>query len=113
MSGERVHSSGPMQRRAQFLTLVVLLLSPRRALPQVAVARIEVVAVDESAGVVPDVIVTLLRSDTGLQRTAITDAVGLARAIALPPGSYDVRLERAGFQTAERVGLTLRVGQTV
>src|SRR5262249_683908 len=79
---------------------------------QIADAVIEILVVDESGATLPGVTITVSGSDTGLQRTAVTDVLGLARAIALPPGRYDVKLERAGFQTAVETGLTLRVGQT-
>src|SRR5262245_54380062 len=89
-----------------------LVLAAKTATAQIADAVIEILALDESGAALPGVTVTVSRSDTGLQRTAVTDLVGLARGIALPPGTYDLKLERAGFQTAVETGLTVRVGQT-
>ena len=43
----------------------------------------------------------------------MTDTVGLARAIAIPPGVYDVTLELSGFATVVEKDVTLRVGQTL
>ncbi len=79
---------------------------------QVADAVIEVTVADESNQVMPGVTVTVLRPDTGFQQVVTTDGTGTARLIALPPGTYDVKIELAGFATVEQKGLTLRVGQT-
>src|SRR5512142_523763 len=83
---------------------------PLRA--QVADGVIEVVAVDESNQVMPGVTVTVSRPETGFQQVLTTDGAGTARAVALPPGTYTVKLELAGFTGIEQTGLVLRVGQT-
>src|ERR1041384_1183225 len=93
-------------------SLFVLVLAAKTASPQISDAVIEIVTVDESSAALPGVTATVSRADTGLQRIVVTDTVGLARAIALPPGTYDMTLSRPGFQTAVETGLTLRVGQT-
>jgi len=36
----------------------------------------------------------------------------MARLIALPPGTYTVKIELQGFTSVEQAGVTLRVGQT-
>jgi hypothetical protein len=78
---------------------------------QVADAVIEVAAVDASGGALPGVTVTLTRPDTGYQHTVVTDSVGVARGLALPPGSYTVRIELAGFATVVEEHVVVRVGQ--
>src|SRR5258706_284354 len=47
----------------------------------------------------------------GAPQTAVTDASGSFRFANLSPGSYSVKAELAGFGTATRAGLTVRVGQ--
>jgi hypothetical protein len=97
--------------RKLLLSGLVLVLAAKTASPQISDAVIEIVTVDESGAALPGVTVTVSRADTGLQRIVVTDTVGLARAIALPPGTYDMTLSRPGFQTAVETGLTLRVGK--
>jgi carboxypeptidase family protein/TonB-dependent receptor-like protein len=84
----------------------------RPAWAQVADAVIEVTAVDDSGAALPGVTVTLARPDTGFQQTIVTDAVGLARAVALPPGGYTIRIELSGFATITEEHVVVRVGQT-
>ena len=91
---------------------VVLGLVPTLARAQVADAVIEVVAQDESQAVLPGVTVTVVRPDTGFTQSATTDGTGVARFIALQPGTYNVRIELAGFATINQEGLIVRVGQT-
>jgi hypothetical protein len=79
---------------------------------QVADGVIEVTVVDESSQVMPGVTVTITRPDTGFQQVTTTDGTGAARVVALQPGTYDVKLELAGFATVDQKGLVLRVGQT-
>lgn len=101
--------------RNRLLLALVLLLAgwpAGRATAQVADAVIEVVATDESGAALPGVTVTVLRPDTGFEQAAVTDSVGLARALALPPGTYRVRIELSGFATIVEDGVTVRVGQT-
>jgi hypothetical protein len=83
-----------------------------RVAAQVADATIEVVAVDASAAVLPGVTVTLTRPDTGFTQTVVTDTAGVARALALPPGRYNVKIELSGFATVAEEGVVVRVGQT-
>jgi hypothetical protein len=101
-------------RRAVRLLLAALLLAgAARATAQVADAVIEITALDESGAALPGVTVTVMRPDTGFQQVVVTDSVGLARAIAIPTGVYDVKLELAGFGSVVEKGVALRVGQTV
>jgi carboxypeptidase family protein len=94
------------------LALLAVAMSAPIAAAQVADATIEVVAVDASAAVLPGVTITVTRPETGFTQTAVTDATGVARALALPPGRYNVRIELSGFATILEEGVTVRVGQT-
>jgi hypothetical protein len=87
-------------------------LAPLPAGAQVADGVIEVMAQDESKAVLPGVTVTVLRPDTGFTQTNVTDATGVARFIALPPGMYTVKVELQGFATINQEGVTILVGQT-
>jgi len=60
---------------------------------------------------VPDAAVTVRHVESGLTRTAVTDANGNFSVQALPVGQYEVTVEKAGFKQAVRRGVTLVVGQ--
>jgi len=69
--------------------------------------------VDEQGGVVPGATTTIsspvLVSGT---QVGVTDSGGIYRFVALPPGTYVIRVELAGFQTISREGVLVSVGGT-
>ena len=65
---------------------------------------------DPSGAVIPDVEVTVTHIDTGLKRTATSDARGLFLIPNLPLGPYNLQASKAGFQTFVRPGVVLQVG---
>jgi hypothetical protein len=66
--------------------------------------------VDSTKGAMPGATVTVINTGTNAQRTAVTDAEGRFTVPNLPPATYRIRVELAGFQTAEVPELTLRNG---
>jgi len=66
---------------------------------------------DATGGVLPGVEVTVSNVNTGQNRLLITGDEGRYRAVELDLGSYEVRAELIGFQTAVRTGLRVEVGQ--
>jgi hypothetical protein len=86
---------------------------PHRAAAQVADATLELVVVDQSAQVVPGATITVTNPATGFTTSTVSDGIGLGRIPALPPGTYDVKIELAGFGAAEQRAIAVRVGQTV
>jgi hypothetical protein len=93
--------------------MVVLLLSMAPALPaQVADAVLEATLYDETGQVLPGVVLTVSRPETGFTRLATTDESGTARIPALPPGMYKVQFDLQGFAQVVQDKLVLRVGQT-
>lgn len=66
---------------------------------------------DMSGAVVPEAMLTIKNVDTGLSRSAVTDANGTYSVAALPVGQYEIVVEKTGFKQAVRRGLTLVVGQ--
>ena len=67
---------------------------------------------DQSGGVLPGVTVTATNQETGLTRTAVTEANGDYRLPALPPGAYTVTAELVGFSTETRPDIVLVIDQT-
>jgi len=84
---------------------VMLVVSAGRASAQNA--QITGTVTDDSGGVVPGVTMTARNEETGLVRTAVTDATGNYRLPALPPGIYVVIVELQGFNTEERKDIVL------
>jgi hypothetical protein len=66
---------------------------------------------DPSGAAVVGATVTSKSLDTGVSRTASTDASGRYRFFSLPVGLYEVRATKEGFAEAIRSGITLAVGQ--
>src|SRR6202521_567062 len=67
---------------------------------------------DTSGGLVLKATVNVVDSQTGLKRTVTTNITGQYRAARLPPATYDVSVEMAGFATEIRRAVTVSVGQT-
>src|SRR5437660_12364044 len=68
---------------------------------------------DQTGAVIPGVAVTIRDVDRGTSRTLITDEAGIYNAPNLLPGTYTLRMERAGFATVERQNIKLEVGQDI
>ena len=66
---------------------------------------------DETGGVIPGVEVTAVNTGTSATRTVISDDEGRYRIPQLAPGSYELRAELSGFQTAVLQDITLSVAQ--
>src|SRR5579872_7487126 len=57
---------------------------------------------DQSGAVVPGATVTVVNSETGFSRSALTNDLGECRISLLPPGSYNVIVKAEGFQSVTR-----------
>lgn len=67
---------------------------------------------DASGAVVPNATVTLTNTGTAQTRTTKTTSDGNYKFGFLPPGSYRVRFEAAGFSTADVASVTVNVTET-
>lgn len=74
-------------------------------------ASLSGVITDPSGAVVSAASVEVKSLDTGVSRTADTDASGRYRFFALPVGQYEVRVTKEGFAVGIRSGIRLAVGQ--
>jgi hypothetical protein len=68
---------------------------------------------DPSGAVVPNASVTATRNDTAARWSTSSSGGGFYEFPALPPGSYDIRVDKPGFQPLIRAGLMLHVGDRV
>jgi Carboxypeptidase regulatory-like domain/TonB dependent receptor-like, beta-barrel len=66
---------------------------------------------DQTGGVLPGAAVTARNQETGLLRTATSEASGTYRLPALPPGVYTVIAELQGFGTEERKDFVVVIDQ--
>src|SRR5260370_10927888 len=86
--------------------------APAFAQSQAINGTIEGTVSDASGGVLPGVTVTATNTDTGAERSVVTNENGLYRAPLLPLGTYRVVAELQGFKKFEQTGITLSAGQT-
>src|SRR5262249_40486471 len=68
---------------------------------------------DNSGGAIPGVKVSIQNTLTNQLRTATTDEQGVFRAEQLAVGTYEVRVEYAGFAAYRQTGVVLTLGQTL
>lgn len=76
-------------------------------------ARIIGSVTDPQGAVIPDAIVSVTNTATGIVTKAKTDAQGQYQASELPIGSYKVKVEHDGFKTTETVAYTLEINQVL
>lgn len=90
------------------LALGLAVLSVAGAMAQQTAGNINGRVLDEQQAPVPGVTVTATNAATGFTRTVTTDAEGVYRLTALPVGSFEVKVEMAGFQSlARKVDVTV------
>ncbi|MBI1955201.1 MAG: carboxypeptidase regulatory-like domain-containing protein, partial [Acidobacteria bacterium] len=91
--------------------LSIVLVSAGMMYAQVTTGTIMGTISDSTGAVIPGATVTIRNVETGISRTATTDAAGRYRVPQLGLGSYEITTESAGFQTSVRTGVTLTVGR--
>ena len=105
-----------LHRRPLYALLALaMVLFAIPAFAQVDKGSIEAVALaketDQSKAALPGVTVTLTRPETGYEVTAVTDTSGLARFLALQPGSYQLSFTLEGFAPIKAQKVTILVGE--
>ncbi len=101
--------------RYAWLVLVLLVffgLAPSLVAQSTSTGALTGTVTDASGAVVPNVTVTVTSADTGQVRTTTTSANGSYNVGLLPPGSYQVRFDAAGFKEAEVPSATIVVTET-
>src|SRR5215813_8780498 len=99
-----------------FLLLVTAGWLSLRSVPaeaQVTTATLYGVVQDPSSAILPGASVTATNQGTGLARSVVTDERGEFGLPALPPGTYTVKIELAGFKAYTNQSVQLGSGQNV
>jgi hypothetical protein len=92
--------------------MVTLFFAVRPLHAQVQFGQITGLITDPSGAVVPAATVTVNSQQTGVKKSAETNANGEYTITPLIPGVYDVTVAKAGFKSATHSGIILDVAQT-
>ena len=98
-----------IQKRLFFLFSAGLLLSVSNAWAQTGTASLHGRVLDSTRAVVSDATVTLDNQAQGFSRSTTTQSAGEFEFLALPPGTYVLTVEKAGFKKYEQRNLQLLV----
>jgi len=93
------------------IPLVTWALGISFALAQVNTGQINGTVKDPSQAVVPNALVTVANTDTGLTRSTRSGNSGDFVLFLLSPGTYDLRVEAQGFAALQQKGIVVSVGQ--
>src|SRR6266852_1814927 len=93
------------------LLVFVALCAAVGAHGQAVTANLQGVITDASGAVVAGATISAINTETGIQRSAETNADGLYRFNLLPRGQYQVLAKKAGF-ASQSLNVTLRGGDT-
>ena len=94
--------------RAVALVLILTVLSALPAAAQTTGSSLRGYVKDEQGGALPGVTVTATSPDMISPATGVTDGEGYYRLINLPPGTYTITAELAGFSIFKREEILLR-----
>jgi hypothetical protein len=94
-----------------WLCLVTLFVAPGMAAAQGTTGSISGTVSDETKAVMPGVTITVKNTETGLERTQVSDEQGRYRVLNLNPGSYTVTAELTGFAPVVRQDITVAIGK--
>ncbi len=99
----------PAVKIAAVLAALTLLAAPARVAAQTVTGTLQGVATDTHGGVLPGVGIAIRNTETGLERSVVTNERGFYSAPFLPIGPYRVTASLPGFGTVvrERVEVTL------
>jgi len=100
-----------MRVRVVLVVLVLLATITSLAVAQITTATISGTIKDETGGVLPGVDVVVANLETGLTRSAVSDAQGYFAVPGLTPGRYEARASLQGFATGVQSGIVLAVAQ--
>ena len=112
----QIRSACQVQKTAVTIA-VVLLLSLSAAVPvwsqsQATSAQLSGTVLDENGATVPGAKVTLSNPDVNFAREETTNDNGLYTLTLIPPGKYELKIEKPGFNAFLQANVVLAVGQS-
>src|SRR4051794_15622479 len=90
----------------------VLLLTAACLVGQTVSSSIYGTVLDPANAVIPNATVTLTDENTGSVRNVVSDNSGLFRFLNVPPGSYRVAIEAAGFKSLAQTNIMVSANET-
>ena len=100
------------QLRDLIVSIAISLLVCAPAAAQTVTGTVQGTVSDTSGAVLPGVTVTLRNTQTGVERTVVTNESGLYSAPFMPLGPYTVTATLSGFGTVTRDGVQVTLNQT-
>jgi hypothetical protein len=97
-------------RIAALAMTILLAIGVLPSAAQTSSSAVAGVVTDSSGGVLPGVTVTATNGATGFSRTVVTGELGAYRLSELPPGTYSLTFELAGFAPVDRKSIVLTIG---
>jgi len=97
--------------RHSLLSWSLCFLLASAAVAQVNTGRINGTVMDNTGAVVTTATVTATNPDTGVSQSSKTNNAGEYNFAFLPPASYNLRVESAGFATQQQKNVVVGVGQ--
>src|SRR5262245_36291424 len=101
------------KRSVVFAILVLFLATPVFPQSQTSSGDLKGVITDSTGGVLPNAMITVTNTDTGVERTALSDSTGNFRFFLLPPAQYEFKVQVPGFSVYTRRSIQVTVGETV
>jgi outer membrane receptor protein involved in Fe transport len=111
-------AGGCSMKRFSFFCLLVVFATACLFLSEVARAqeaagKVVGTVFDQQGAVIPGAKVTVKNVATGVTNTGVTDDKGYFEVLALPIGSYNVTVEKDGFERAVTQSKELQINQTL
>ena len=86
--------------RLSVVVCLLVALAPMALFGQSSNGSISGTVTDEGGGALPGVTLSVTNAATGIERSGISNATGRFQIALLPPGTYIVKADLAGFQVA-------------
>ncbi len=102
-----------LRLRCVSVLVAILLIVALPAISQILTATLVGTITDATGAVVPNAKVTITETNTGVVHSSVSNASGNYIFPDLPPGTYSVSAEAAGFKKETRGGIIVRVDSTV
>ncbi len=100
-----------MTQKFHRITLMIVVLLSLTVVSKGQTADVTGIVRDSTQAVIANATVNLTNEDTGIKRTTVTNNLGYYNFSFVSPGNYRLTVQAKGFQTVNRTGLKMEVGQ--